>query len=101
MKLSNLFVVTMLLVASSVAFAGKDSAGDRAADRAMENAMAEEIGTDETPTQEPARAVASDFTNDYLDSVKDEQAAEATIAQKDSADHDKFLRSMKEGRRDR
>lgn len=78
-------LVTLSL--ASVAQAGRDDAGERAADRAAQK--------QETTATEPTREVASDFTNDYLDSVKDERANDETIAQKDSKDHDAYLRSLR------
>ncbi|HEX4925389.1 MAG TPA: hypothetical protein VFV50_14950 [Bdellovibrionales bacterium] len=78
-------LVTMSL--ASVAQAGRDDAGERAADRANQEQT--------TQTEEPKREVASDFSNDYLDSIKDEQANDATIAQKEAKDHDTYLRSLR------
>jgi hypothetical protein len=94
MNRSKFFILTALvaLSSSSVALAGRDDAGDRAIDRAVEEQVTQDVGT------EPTREIASDFTNDYLDSIADEQANDATIAQKDSKEHDQFLNSLKGNR---
>ncbi|MEQ1877362.1 MAG: hypothetical protein ABL958_12020 [Bdellovibrionia bacterium] len=95
--MKNLILISAIVLTSSLAFAGRDDAGERAIDKAM----AQEIQQTETPaqTEESVRELASDFSNDYLDSVKDEQAADRTVAQKDAEEHDRFLRSMKGGNR--
>jgi hypothetical protein len=80
------FITTSILVLSaSIAMA----AGGKAEDT-------RDVAAD-LATVEQTREIASDFSGEYLDSVTDEKAADALRAQADSAEHDKYLKSMGRG----